>query len=146
MSRSIKAFSDPYKPRKKLYFTQNNFLSPDNLFSKPHYVKGTAKAGQVFRLLAVFQDGSLEKSYTSQKDPLSGSGGGREKERGRYAQLVGENRQVRRNLNKNGPEIPRQHFCNSCYFSILTLTKEFYYLTFSTTCEVDSAIISLKNL
>lgn len=56
-------------------------------------MKGTAKAGQVFRLLAVFQDGAQDKSYSSQKDPLS-MGSGREKERGRYAQLVGENRQV----------------------------------------------------
>lgn len=70
-------------------------LALDNVFSKPHYVKGTAKAGQVFRLLAVFQDGSQDKTYSSQKDPINTTSSGREKERGRYAQLVGENRQVK---------------------------------------------------
>lgn len=73
----------------------------DKLLNKTHYVKGTAKAGQVFRLLAVFQDGSQQdkSNYSSQKESLSnlngsGSLSGRDKERGRYAQLVGENRQV----------------------------------------------------
>lgn len=49
----------------------------------------------------MFQDGSQQdkSNYSSQKESLSslnGSGSltGREKERGRYAQLVGENRQV----------------------------------------------------
>lgn len=64
----------------------------DKPLSKSHYIKGTAKAGQVFRLLAVFQDGSQQDQSkpTSQSSTLNG----REKERGRYAQLVGENRQV----------------------------------------------------
>lgn len=74
----------------------------DTFPKKSHYVKSTARAGQVFRLLAVFQDGGHDSSglnaigsansLTSQKDT---STSGREKERGRYAQLLGENRQVR---------------------------------------------------
>lgn len=67
----------------------------DNFNHKTHYVKATAKAGQVYRLLAVFQDGD-HKSASSQKDSasVSGSVGGAEKERGKYAQLLGDNRQI----------------------------------------------------
>lgn len=86
------------------------FISVDNMTAyteqttdtfprKSHYVKATARAGQVFRLLAVFQDGSSNNqdgcnSLTSHKDTLSSNSSGREKERGRYAQLLGDNRQV----------------------------------------------------
>lgn len=67
---------------------------PDNITNKSHYVKITAKAGEVFRLLAVFEDGAQDsKSYTSpKKDNLNSIG--REKEKGRYVQLMSENRQV----------------------------------------------------
>ncbi|XP_058819228.1 uncharacterized protein LOC131682066 [Topomyia yanbarensis] len=69
--------------------------SQDNFSQKTHYVKATAKAGQVYRLLAVFQDGD-HKSSSSQKDStsLNASVGGTEKERGKYAQLLGDNRQI----------------------------------------------------
>uniref|UniRef100_A0A182SVU2 CABIT domain-containing protein n=1 Tax=Anopheles maculatus TaxID=74869 RepID=A0A182SVU2_9DIPT len=73
--------------------------SHDNFSHKTHYVKATAKAGQVYRLLAVFQDGDHKSSASpsSHKD-ASGTGnanvGGREKERGKYAQLLDDNRQV----------------------------------------------------
>lgn len=64
--------------------------------SKSHYVKITAKAGEVFRLLAVFEDGSQQdKNYSSshtKKDNLNSIG--REKEKGRYVQLMSESRQV----------------------------------------------------
>nr|XP_019564995.2 uncharacterized protein LOC109433065 [Aedes albopictus]XP_029715435.1 uncharacterized protein LOC109433065 [Aedes albopictus] len=69
--------------------------SHDNFNHKTHYVKATAKAGQVYRLLAVFQDGD-HKSASSQKDTasVSGNAGSAEKERGKYAQLLGDNRQI----------------------------------------------------
>lgn len=69
--------------------------SHDNYSHKTHYVKATAKGGQVYRLLAVFQDGD-HKSSSSQKDSVSlnGSSGGTDKERGKYAQLLGDNRQI----------------------------------------------------
>ncbi|XP_053695075.1 uncharacterized protein LOC128742672 [Sabethes cyaneus] len=69
--------------------------SHDNFSQKTHYVKATAKAGQVYRLLAVFQDGD-HKTSSSQKDSasLSGSVSSTEKERGKYAQLLGDNRQI----------------------------------------------------
>jgi hypothetical protein len=80
--------------------TQTQFIflygnPADNISSKSHYVKITAKAGEVFRLLAVFEDGAQDgKSYTSpKKDNLNSIG--REKEKGRYVQLMSENRQVR---------------------------------------------------
>uniref|UniRef100_A0A182F1C2 CABIT domain-containing protein n=1 Tax=Anopheles albimanus TaxID=7167 RepID=A0A182F1C2_ANOAL len=71
--------------------------SHDNFSHKAHYVKATAKAGQVYRLLAVFQDGD-HKAASSHKDS-SGSASdrhvsGREKERGKYAQLLDDNRQI----------------------------------------------------
>lgn len=77
-------------------------LSADNYSHKTHYVKATAKAGQVYRLLAVFQDGDQHQQHkgssssSSQKDAVSlnGSGSGADKERGKYAQLLGDNRQV----------------------------------------------------
>lgn len=68
--------------------------SIDNTNSKSHYVKTTAKAGEVFRLLAVFEDGGQSNgSYSStKKDNLNNIG--REKEKGRYVQLMSESRQV----------------------------------------------------
>lgn len=89
-------------PSGKLQFSflwsipKNQFQTPsDNITNKSHYVKITAKAGEVFRLLAVFEDGAQDsKSYTSpKKDNLNSIG--REKEKGRYVQLMSENRQVR---------------------------------------------------
>ncbi|XP_055540190.1 uncharacterized protein LOC129726936 [Wyeomyia smithii] len=69
--------------------------SQDNFSQKTHYIKATAKAGQVYRLLAVFQDGD-HKTSSSHKDnaSLSGSVSSTEKERGKYAQLLGDNRQI----------------------------------------------------
>jgi hypothetical protein len=65
----------------------------DNMNSKSHYVKTTAKAGEVFRLLAVFEDGGQNNSsYSAKKDNLNSIG--REKEKGRYVQLMSESRQV----------------------------------------------------
>lgn len=63
----------------------------DNIAKKSHYVKITVKAGEVFRLLAVFEDGAHESS-SLKKD--NGSYIGRENEKGRYVQLMSENRQV----------------------------------------------------
>lgn len=80
------------------FFPSSPLSSPhprtDNISSKSHYVKITAKAGEVFRLLAVFEDGAQDnKSYMSpKKDNLNSIG--REKEKGRYVQLMSENRQV----------------------------------------------------
>lgn len=77
---------------------RNIFVSlTDNVNSKSHYVKTTAKAGEVFRLLAVFEDGSQNttnnNNYSStKKDNLNSIG--REKEKGRYVQLMSESRQV----------------------------------------------------
>ncbi|CRK89738.1 CLUMA_CG003392, isoform A [Clunio marinus] len=73
-------------------YTESN--PNDNTSSKSHYVKITAKAGEVFRLLAGFEDGSQDsKSYASpKKDNLNSIG--REKEKGRYVQLMSENRQI----------------------------------------------------
>ncbi|KAI8042607.1 uncharacterized protein LOC128263268 isoform X1 [Drosophila gunungcola] len=69
---------------------------------RPQYVKTTARGGQVFRLLAVFEDGKQEQGQNnmSQHGNINvskshGSGYmGREKEKNRYAQLLNENRQV----------------------------------------------------
>lgn len=67
---------------------------PDNLSSKSHYVKITAKAGQIFRLLAVFEDGGQDNknAYQPKKEGINSIG--REKEKGRYVQLLSESRQV----------------------------------------------------
>lgn len=72
-----------------------HFFYTDNVNNKSHYVKTTAKAGEVFRLLAVFEDGSqsTNNNYSStKKDNLNSIG--REKEKGRYVQLMSESRQV----------------------------------------------------
>ncbi|KAH8274099.1 hypothetical protein KR044_010381, partial [Drosophila immigrans] len=75
--------------------------------NRPQYVKTTARGGQVFRLLAVFEDGKQEHgqnghshsqstSLSNCKPHLASGGGymGRDKEKGRYAQLLNEQRQV----------------------------------------------------
>jgi len=84
--------------REKVY----KFLSVDNLTaytesqstdtfpSRPHYVKGTARGGQVFRLLAVFEDGKTDSSSQSIGVTTFKNGSNA----GRYAQLLNENRQV----------------------------------------------------
>lgn len=65
------------------------FLS-DTFPSRPHYVKGTARGGQIFRLLAVFEDGKQDSS-NHQSESTSFKNGNNA---GRYAQLLNENRQV----------------------------------------------------
>ena len=76
----------------------NHFSADNNNTSKSHYVKITAKAGQVFRLLAVFEDGGQDsKTYTTPKKEGINSIG-REKEKGRYVQLLSETRQVCTNV------------------------------------------------
>ncbi|KAH8404932.1 hypothetical protein KR222_011059 [Zaprionus bogoriensis] len=70
--------------------------------NRPQYVKTTARGGQVFRLLAVFEDGKQEGgSHANQASQQSckqahvaSVGLGRDKEKGRYAQLLNEQRQV----------------------------------------------------
>ncbi|XP_036321735.1 uncharacterized protein LOC118735860 isoform X2 [Rhagoletis pomonella] len=66
--------------------------------NRPQYVKTTARGGQVFRLLAVFEDGKQDHSNTigctGSVTAKSNNNHGREKEKGRYAQLLNENRQV----------------------------------------------------
>lgn len=66
---------------------------------RPHYVKATARGGQIFRLLAVFEDGKQESSHqtsgaASSTKSSNGNNAFREKEKGRYAQLLNENRQI----------------------------------------------------
>lgn len=100
-----------------MWFTKipkNQFQTPlDNITNKSHYVKITAKAGEVFRLLAVFEDGAQDsKSYTSpKKDNLNSIG--REKEKGRYVQLMSENRQVRIDMKR---DFFRKQIVFFCYF------------------------------
>lgn len=74
--------------------------------NRPQYVKTTARGGQVFRLLAVFEDGKQEAgsgggggaNHQSQQSckqtHVASVGLGRDKEKGRYAQLLNEQRQV----------------------------------------------------
>ncbi|ALC39093.1 B4 [Drosophila busckii] len=66
--------------------------------SRPQYVKTTARGGQVFRLLAVLEDGKQEQQHGLNQSSLSSNNSksqlGREKEKGRYAQLLNEQRQV----------------------------------------------------
>lgn len=65
------------------------FLVSDTFPPRIHYVKGTARGGQVFRLLAVFEDGKQDSSGTVSTTTFkSGSNAGR------YAQLLNENRQT----------------------------------------------------
>lgn len=63
---------------------------------KSQYVKTTIKAGQTFRILAVFEDDrSRNQKNTSTSSNASTSGQtDREKIRGRYVQILSETRQV----------------------------------------------------
>lgn len=71
-------------------FGLNFFFISDTFPARPHYVKGTARGGQVFRLLAVFEDGKQDSS-NQQSGATSFKNGSNA---GRYAQLLNENRQV----------------------------------------------------
>ncbi|XP_037031015.1 uncharacterized protein LOC119070679 isoform X1 [Bradysia coprophila] len=70
--------------------TQNT----DNFPPRPHYVKGTARGGHIFRLLAVFEDGKQDSSALSSSATKMNGNSFREKEKGRYAQLLDENRHI----------------------------------------------------
>lgn len=61
---------------------------------KSQYVKTTIKAGQTFRILAVFEDDRSrnQKSTSSNASPSGQTD--REKIRGRYVQILSETRQV----------------------------------------------------
>lgn len=79
-----------------------DFFFTDTFPQRPHYVKVTAKRGQVFRLLAVFEDDKHDSSATNSNKPnsnittnsSSGQTTFREKEKGRYVQLLTESRQI----------------------------------------------------
>lgn len=73
----------------------------NNANNRPQYVKTTARGGQVFKLLAVYEDGKQEHTAIGSTMSCGGlgaakpnSGHGREKERSRYAQLLNEQRQT----------------------------------------------------
>ncbi|XP_065358104.1 uncharacterized protein B4 [Calliphora vicina] len=73
----------------------------NNANSRPQYVKTTARGGQVFKLLAVYEDGKQEHTAIGSTMSCGGLGNskpnsshGREKERSRYAQLLNEQRQT----------------------------------------------------
>ncbi|XP_055372152.1 putative uncharacterized protein DDB_G0277255 [Condylostylus longicornis] len=80
--------------------SQSTTNAPDGFVAtRPHYIKSTARGGQVFRLLAVFEDGNQQDSSntkfsSSLTSSSSNNNTGREKEKGRYAQLFNENRQI----------------------------------------------------
>lgn len=73
-------------------------LPTDHSSKKSHYSKITVKPGEVLNLLAVFEEqkfgvvGDDCKLNKMQKD--STRSGGREKKKGRYVQLMTENRKV----------------------------------------------------
>lgn len=60
----------------------------DSYPGRPSYVKRTAYGGQIYRLLAVFEDGKQESGFMFSGHFKTGGGAGR------YAQLLGENRQI----------------------------------------------------
>lgn len=73
----------------------------NNAHNRPHYVKTTARGGQVFKLLAVYEDGKQDHNTLTPTISCGGLGAskqnsnhGREKERSRYAQLLNEQRQT----------------------------------------------------
>ncbi|XP_037825387.1 uncharacterized protein LOC119613446 [Lucilia sericata] len=73
----------------------------NNANNRPQYVKTTARGGQVFKLLAVYEDGKQEHTAIGSTISCGGLGNskpnsshGREKERSRYAQLLNEQRQT----------------------------------------------------
>lgn len=59
---------------------------------KSQYVKATIKAGQTFRILAVFED---DRSRNQKNSSGVAAQPDREKIRGRYVQILSETRQVR---------------------------------------------------
>lgn len=70
-------------------------MPTENFPSRPHYVKGTIRAGHIFRLLAVFEDGKQESTAVATASTSKSNGASfREKEKGRYAQLLDENRHL----------------------------------------------------
>ncbi|XP_067621388.1 uncharacterized protein B4 [Eurosta solidaginis] len=74
-----------------------NQQPPPPTNNRPQYVKTTARGGQVFRLLAVFEDGKQDHATVGCAGGVTAKASnnhGREKEKGRYAQLLNENRQV----------------------------------------------------
>lgn len=73
---------------------QNFILQTDNFPPRPHYVKGTARGGHIFRLLAVFEDGKQDSSAMASSATKMNGNSFREKEKGRYAQLLDENRHI----------------------------------------------------
>lgn len=81
-----------------IYNTSNGNSAASN---SPQYLKTTAKGGQVFKLLAVYEDGKQDQSALSVAISCGGlgssrqsNGHGREKEKSRYAQLLNEQRQT----------------------------------------------------
>lgn len=69
-------------------------MPADNFPPRPHYVKGTARGGHIFRLLAVFEDGKQDSNALSSSTTKTNGNSFREKEKGRYAQLLDENRHI----------------------------------------------------
>lgn len=69
-------------------------MPSDNFPPRPHYVKGTARGGHIFRLLAVFEDGKQDSNAMSSSATKANGNSFREKEKGRYAQLLDENRHI----------------------------------------------------
>lgn len=57
-------------------------------------MKGTARGGHIFRLLAVFEDGKQDSNALSSSTTKTNGNSFREKEKGRYAQLLDENRHI----------------------------------------------------
>lgn len=65
------------------------YFIADTFPPRIHYVKGTARGGQVFRLLAVFEDGKQESNAAVSTTTFKNVSNA-----GRYAQLLNENRQT----------------------------------------------------
>ena len=76
--------------RENLQNHRSSCVCPSVIPMKSQYVKTTIKAGQTFRILAVFED---DRSR-NQKNSSAGQTD-REKIRGRYVQILSETRQVR---------------------------------------------------
>ncbi|KAL9925453.1 imaginal disc development protein B4 isoform 1-T2 [Glossina fuscipes fuscipes] len=92
--------SNPNSPTEgclNIYSANGN--TPTN--NRPQYIKTTARGGQVFKLLAVYEDGKQEHGAMGASISCGGlgsakqnNGHGREKEKSRYAQLLNEQRQT----------------------------------------------------
>lgn len=61
---------------------------------KSQYVKTTIKAGQTFRILAVFEDDRSRNQKSTSSNASTSGQTDREKIRGRYVQILSETRQV----------------------------------------------------